>query len=118
MAAAARKKSPAKRPAARTVKRKRPVAQRRTSTRRANPSSKLVLPLFLSFCIVVCLGALGFLGYRSVTASQFFDVAGVSVSGVQRAPQADIEGIVTSATERSGVWNADLDEMKARIEKL
>lgn len=77
-----------------------------------------LLPLFLSLCILVCLSALGFLGYRSVTASNFFNVARVTVLGTDRASKQDIERIVAAQTERSGAWNADLPEIKARLEKL
>jgi cell division septal protein FtsQ len=76
------------------------------------------LPLFLSFCILVCLSALGILGYRTVTASNFFSVGRVSVVGTNRASRDDIERIAATQAERSGAWNADLDEIKARLEKL
>lgn len=76
------------------------------------------LPFFLSFCILVCLSALGFLGYRTVTASDFFGVARVTVSGTERASRRDIERIAAAQAERSGVWNADLAEIKARLERL
>ena len=117
MAATVRKKAPAKRPVKRQVKRKRPTGQRRTSTRQTAAPSFL-LPFFLSFCMLVCLGALGYLGYQSVTASQFFDVAAVQINGASRTSKGDIERIVTVNTEKSGVWNADLDEIRAKIEKL
>lgn len=77
-----------------------------------------VLPFFLSFCILVCLGALGFVGYRTVTASDFFHVAKVDVRGTTRSSRPDIERIVSIQTERSGVWNADLPDIRAKVEKL
>ncbi|HKX82597.1 MAG TPA: FtsQ-type POTRA domain-containing protein [Pyrinomonadaceae bacterium] len=77
-----------------------------------------VLPFFLSFCILICLGALGFIGYRTVTASDFFHVEKVDVRGTHRSSKTDIERIVNLQTERSGVWNADLPEMRQKIEKL
>jgi hypothetical protein len=77
-----------------------------------------VLPFFLSFCILVCLGALGFLGYRNVTASDFFDVAKIDVRGVDRASSEDIRHLVEMQTEKSGVWNADLPGIKEKIERM
>jgi cell division septal protein FtsQ len=77
-----------------------------------------VLPFFLSFCILVCLGALGFIGYRTVTASDFFHVSNVDIRGTGRSSRQDIERIVNIQTERSGVWNADLPDVRAKIEKL
>lgn len=77
-----------------------------------------VLPFFLSFCILVCIAALGFIGYRTVTASGFFHVAKVDVRGTGRSSKQDIERIVSIQTERSGVWNADLPDIRGRVEKL
>src|SRR5688572_2999825 len=76
------------------------------------------LPLFLSFCILVCLGALGFLGYQTVTASNFFDVARIDVVGSERTSSADIRRIVEMQTEKSGVWKADLPGIKEKLERM
>lgn len=65
-----------------------------------------------------CLGFLGFIGYRSVTASEFFEVRKIDINGINRASKAEIENIVKIQTEKSGVWNADLKEIKERVEKL
>lgn len=67
---------------------------------------------------MVCLAAIGFLGFQSVTASNFFDVAAIEVRGTERASKEDIERIVSAQTEKSGAWNADLAEIKAGVEKL
>ena len=78
----------------------------------------LMLPLFLSLCIVVCLAAIGFLGYQTVTASDFFDVAKIDVRGTERSSFADIRRIVEMQTEKTGVWNADLPGLKEKLEKV
>ena len=117
MAAKTRKKPPA----LKTVK---PVARRRTAKgRRNSPNTagsghNFVLPFFLSFCILVCLGALGFIGYRTVTASDFFNVRAVEVRGAERASKKEIERIVSTQSAQSGVWNADLAEIKQKIERV
>src|SRR5829696_8393451 len=79
------------------VKMKKPLNRRRSSatTRRSGDSStgrarNFLLPVFLSFCLFVCLCAIGALGYQSVTASDFFNVAKVDVYGTERSSQADI----------------------------
>ncbi len=105
------------------VKVKRPLSRRRTSaTRRSEHSSAsrfraVGLPLFLSFCILVCLGALGFLGYQTVTASDFFSVAKIDIRGTDRSSGADIRRTVEMQTEKTGVWNADLPGIKEKLEK-
>jgi cell division septal protein FtsQ len=101
----------------------KPAARRRTSpTRRTSKSggnfANYFVPLFLILCILSCLGFLGFMGYRTVTASEFFDVKKIDVRGTVYASKSDIEKIVAANTERSGVWNADLKEIKERVERL
>ena len=104
------------------VRVKRPLRRRRSSpSRQSGHPSRLrgfVLPLFLSFCILVCLGALGFLGYQTVTASDFFNVARIEVRGTDRASAADLKRVVEMQTEKSGVWNADLPGIKEKLEKM
>ena len=101
-----------------------PAKRRRTSkpaARRANSGGNFAnffVPLFLIFCILFCLGFLGFMGYRTVTASEFFDVHKIDVQGAVHASKGDIEKIVTANTEKSGVWNADLNEIKNKVERL
>lgn len=58
------------------------------------------------------------MGYRTVTASAFFDVKTIEIRGVKRASKDEIEKIVSRQTERSGVWNADLTEIRDNVEKL
>jgi len=107
------------------VKVRRPLSRRRASASARRPSQtepgrlrSFALPLFLSFCIIVCLGALGFLGYQTVTASDFFNVAKIDVRGTERASAVDIRRTVEMQTEKSGVWNADLPGIKEKLEKL
>ena len=58
------------------------------------------------------------MGYRTVTASEFFDVKKIDVRGAVHASKSDIEKIVAANTEKSGVWNADLKEIKEKVERL
>ena len=103
----------------------RPLSRRRstTGTRRTSQAGSgrfrtVALPLFLSFCILVCLAALGVLGYQTVTASDFFNVAKIDVRGADRSSANDIRRLVEMQTEKSGVWNADLPGIKEKLEKV
>lgn len=103
----------------------KPAATRRRTgkpaARRANAGGNFAnffVPLFLIFCILFCLGFLGFMGYRTVTASEFFDVKKIEVRGAAHASKGDIEKIVMAQTEKSGVWNADLKEIREKVERL
>lgn len=104
----ARKTSTAKRP------------RRTTSNRKKSPGAmtNFFVPLFFIVGILFCLGFLSFMGYRTATASAFFDVRTIDVRGVSRASKDDIERIARSYSERAGVWNADLKSIKADVEKI
>ena len=88
---------------------------------RQNGPSRLTnyfLPALLSVVMLACLVGLVMLGYRTVTASEFFAVRDVDVAGVSRASKEDIRRIVSSQTQKSGVWNSDLAELRQKIEQL
>jgi cell division septal protein FtsQ len=94
---------------------------RRTTANRKKVSGKLsnfIIPLVFSAGILFCLGFLLFMGYRTVTAAAFFDVKTVDVRGINKIQREDIEKIVRAATQKSGVWKADLKEIKDGIEKF
>ncbi len=59
-----------------------------------------------------------FMGYRTVTASAFFDVKKIDIRGVHRISKEEIEKIVSQQSEKSGVWNANLTGIKDDVEKL
>lgn len=96
---------------------KRKAARGRNSSSVESRFGSFFLPLFLSICLLICLGVLGYLGLQTVTASKFFEVKSVDVRGVDRAAKDDIARIASNAAEKTGVWNADLDGLKAKIEK-
>ncbi len=58
------------------------------------------------------------MGYRTVTAAAFFDVKTIDIRGINKIPKEDIEKIVRDSAEKSGVWKADLKEIKDGIEKF
>lgn len=118
MATRTRKTTLKNKPATAPAKRRRAT---KSTTRRSNAGGNFAnffVPLFLIFCILFCLGFLGFMGYRTVTASEFFNVKKIEVRGVTFASKNDIEKIVAASTERSGVWNAELKEIKEKVERL
>lgn len=120
MAATTTRKKPIKRKtvsATASTRRRKTSAVRRTNKNSGNFANFFV-PFFFILCILFCLGFLTFMGYRTVTASEFFDVKKIDVRGISHASKGDIENIVTSQTEKSGAWNADLNIIKDRVEKL
>jgi len=117
MAKATKKKSTSKNKAAR---RKAKSSGPEPRVRQSGPSrfSQYFLPVLVSVLIVGCMIGLFTLGYRTVTASNFFDVRAIDVAGCQRASIDDIRSIVSANTQRSGAWNADLPDLRQKIEKL
>jgi cell division septal protein FtsQ len=77
-----------------------------------------VVPLAICGFIVVCLAVIFGLTYETVAASPFFHLRTVDVHGADRASRTDIEKIVRANAERPGVWNAELLEIKQKIEKV
>ena len=77
-----------------------------------------VVPLTLCAALVLCLGIILFLTYDTFARSEFFHLNSVYVDGTDRASKTDVEKIVRANAERSGVLNADLLEIKQKIEKV
>ena len=102
----------------------KPVKRRRRTTissRKSQNTSKAfnyLVPMVFILAILSVLGFLVFKGYQTVTASSFFDMKKVEVRGISRVSREDIERIVRIQTERNGVWNAELEQIKADVEKL
>ena len=97
------------------------TARKRTAQRGGGESTRILrilIPLFFIVCIVFCLGFLLLTGYRTVTASAFFDAKTIDVRGASRISRDEIEKIVRSQTEKNGVWNADLEAIRGEIEKF
>jgi cell division septal protein FtsQ len=99
----------------RTVAKKRGAASRKKG---AGNIMNFFVPLFFVVAILFCLSFLTFMSYRTVTASAFFDVKSIDIRGTNRLPKEDIEKIVSRQVEKSGVWNADLKQIREDIEKL
>lgn len=101
----------------------KPAARRKKpTTRRGSKTSpnfvNFFVPFFFIVCILFCLGFLGFMGYRTVTASEFFDVKAIDVVGGDDVKTEDVEKIVRAETEKTGVWKADLTVVKEEVEKI
>lgn len=100
-------------------RRQNSVSKRKTSNSRGHSNIlNFVVPLVFIIGILVGLGFLLFKGYQTVTASSFFDVKKVEVRGTVRVPKDEVEKIVRQRTERDGVWNAELEQIKTDVEKL
>ena len=77
-----------------------------------------MLPLII--CGILLGGVLFFVlsGYKTATASDFFGVRNIDVRGAERTSAEDIRRIVAASVEKPGVWNADLGDIRAKVEKF
>lgn len=100
------------------VKRRKPAAA--VSRKPNSPSvvATTIVPLIFIGAILLCLGLLLTAGYRTVTASSFFNVKKIDVFGNSKVATSDVEKIVLAEVEKNGVWNADITEIKASLEKF
>ncbi|HEX8737559.1 MAG TPA: FtsQ-type POTRA domain-containing protein [Pyrinomonadaceae bacterium] len=108
----------AKRKTAAAPARRRTATGARGKSKAPSRLAMTVVPLFLILCILTCLGFLTFMGYRTVTASSFFDMKKVEVRGISRVSREEIEKIVRAQMAKSSVWNANVDEIRQEVEKL
>jgi cell division septal protein FtsQ len=82
------------------------------------PLGKYVLPFMILVFLIGGIVFMSFSGYHSATASSFFNLRNVDVRGVERTSKDDIAKLVTASVEKQGVWNADVADLKAKIEKF
>jgi len=75
-------------------------------------------PAVLKLVLAIGAGVLIFAGYRVAASASFFQVRRVEVQGNYRVASNDIQAVVRKETEKTGVWNADLSGMAARLERL
>lgn len=111
----ATQKKPLRKTSAAANRRRRPAASRKKSS---GTLANFIIPIIFIAGILFCFGFLMFMGYRTVTATAFFDVKAVDIRGINKIPKTEIEKIVRASTEKSGVWKADLEEIRKNIEKF
>jgi cell division septal protein FtsQ len=84
----------------------------------ARKFGRFVVPLTICCILIVGISFLGFLGLQTATASAFFGLRNVEVGGTVRTSPDEIKRVVASAAEKTGVWNADLADIRAKVEKF
>ena len=101
-------------------KTKRRTTTRKRATRKKKGTDTLTnffVPLVLMIAIVGCLSVLLYMGFRTVSASSFFDVKEVEVSGNNRISNKRIETIINKYTA-NGVWKTDLEQIRTELERI
>ena len=93
-------------------------AQKSSRRGKSRNFSRFILPLSICAVLLVATGVIVALEYKSATSSTFFKLSRVEVSGNDRTSADEIKRIVTSSVEKSGVWNADIAELRTKIERF
>lgn len=75
------------------------------------------MPALGKVLLAVCLGLFAFKTYTAASASAFFALRTVDVSGAARASTEQIEATVRRAATPVGVWRADLEAIRADVER-
>lgn len=106
---------------------RRPSAATKRPSRREGGGEALVarfrallgyVPAFLKLVLAIVVGVLFFAGYRAAASASFFQIRNVGVQGTSRVASGEVETLVRKEVEKTGVWNADLRGMNARLERL
>ncbi len=79
---------------------------------------RYVLPLIIICVLLGLLAFLGLSGYATATASDFFGLRNIDIRGTERSSAEDIRRLVASSVEKPGVWNADLGDIRTKVEKF
>lgn len=97
------------------------AARRKTSARRKKGSDKFVnffVPLFLMVCIVGCIGLVLMLGFRSVSATSFFEVEKIETVGLKNVSEKLVVAAVGESREGRGVFDTDLDKIRKKVAEI
>jgi cell division protein FtsQ len=76
------------------------------------------VPLALRIGLIAIIGLVGLVGYRAAASADFFKVRSVETRGAVRASSDDIKATVLRDTGETGVWRADLDQIRHHLERL
>jgi cell division protein FtsQ len=76
------------------------------------------LPLILKVGLTVVVASLAFLGYRAAGSARFLQIRNVEVQGISRASNVDVQTLVRREVGKTGVWNADLNDITTKLEHL
>jgi len=111
----AKRKSPSTRRTASSVKVR---SKKGTKSTAAAVSGRFILPLAVSAVLLATLGLVVGFGYRTATASEFFKLKAVDVRGNERTSSDEVRKLVMLSASQTGVWNADLGDIRTKVEKF
>jgi cell division septal protein FtsQ len=75
-------------------------------------------PTVLKATLAVAIGVVVFLGYRAAASASFFQVRKVEAAGINRASLSAIQSVVRDELKETGVWRADLSQLRSHLQQL
>ncbi len=86
----------------------------------AGQSLQIYVGIIFAAFIVVGFGFLLFWGYQKVSASSFFDLKSdkIDIRGAKHVSSDKVKEIVQNEALKTGVWKADIKEIRSEIEKF
>ncbi|MGH9941087.1 MAG: cell division protein FtsQ/DivIB [Pyrinomonadaceae bacterium] len=79
---------------------------------------RVLLPVAGKVLLAALLGVSVFWVYRTVASSSFFAVRAIDVKGTNRASSEQVAIVARRVAMQAGVWQADLDVIRAELERL
>lgn len=76
------------------------------------------VPTVLKVILAVATGVVFFLGYRAAASASFFQVRKVEAAGINRASLASIQAVIREDVKQTGVWRADLSQLRNHLQQL
>lgn len=76
------------------------------------------VPTLLKVIIAIALGVGVFAAYQAASAASFFQLRSVEIQGESRASLRDVQTLVKREVSKTGVWQADLNELSGKLERL
>jgi len=104
----------------RTATSQRPAKRGRTGESGARRRRVLLsyIPLALKLVLVATCGVLLFAGYRAAASASLFQLRKVEIQGTAKSSAEAVEMVVRRNVAGNGVWEADLSEISADLERL
>jgi cell division septal protein FtsQ len=96
----------------------RGLSTRSGSKRGSRSFGRFVLPMMIFAILSGGVLFMVFSGYQTATASAFFGLRNIDIRGSERTSKEEISRIILASVEKPGVWNADLSEIRTKIEKF
>ena len=75
-------------------------------------------PHVLKFALLAAIGVVVFLGYRAAASASFFQMRNIETRGIARSSVEAVQATVRRDVGKTGVWRADLEEVRAHLERL